>query len=75
VTLSECLRARLLSDGRTLGQLALRSGIPKQTLHAWLIGRRPSGITVDRAFAFLTSEGWDPAECVSRGRDGEPLAA
>lgn len=62
--LSECLRLRLLDDGRTHGQLALRTGIPRKTLSDWLAqSHRPSADTIDKAFRFLVAEGWDPLAC------------
>lgn len=74
--LSDCLRARLIEDGRTLGQLALRTGIPKQTLSDWLANRHaPSRDSMDRAFAFLVSVGWDPLDCASERSDGDDVAA
>jgi transcriptional regulator with XRE-family HTH domain len=61
VTLSERLRDRLIADGLTLGQLALRTGIPRTTISYWFRGGKPSADTMDRAFAYLVASGWTPA--------------
>lgn len=53
MTFSELLAKKLKEKNMTITELARRTGVPKSTIHNWLVGHRPR---VDENFLKVVKE-------------------